>query len=210
VSAALLLGTLFFASAGTLRYWQAWVYLAVTFLPMVFAVRYLIRHDPVLLERRMQMRERREQQGAMQRYAAVLWLALFLIPGLDQRFGWSSVPWQLVVASDALVLAGYALFIRTMMENSFASRIIEVQEGQTVVTSGPYQWVRHPMYLAAAVMVSVSPLALGSFWALLPVAALPRYLVLRIRDEEAMLLSELPGYREYTQQTRYRLIPGLW
>jgi protein-S-isoprenylcysteine O-methyltransferase Ste14 len=177
---------------------------------MVFAVRYLIRHDPVLLERRMQMRERREQQDAMQRYAAVLWLALFLIPGLDQRFGWSSVPWQLVVASDALVLAGYALFIRTMMENSFASRIIEVQEGQTVVTSGPYQWVRHPMYLAAAVMVSVSPLALGSFWALLPVAALPRYLVLRIRDEEAMLLSELPGYREYTQQTRYRLIPGLW
>lgn len=209
-AAALILGAIFFGSAGTLRYWEAWVYLAITLIPMGLAVRHLIRTDPQLLERRLKAREERAAQSALQKVGAVAWLALLLIPGVDQRFDWSSVPAVVVLASDAAVLLGYLLFVRVMQENSYASRVIEVQEGQSVITTGPYAVVRHPMYLAAFVMLCASPLALGSYWALIPAAVTPLILVLRIRDEEAMLRDALPEYAAYAEQTPYRLIPGLW
>jgi len=208
--AALVLGAVFFLSAGTIRYWEAWVYMAVLFLPMTLVVGYLIRNDPDLLVRRLTMREERERQSTIQKFGSVVWLLIFVIPGLDQRFGWSLVSPLLVAVSDVLVLSGYLLFCLVMRENSYASRIIEVQEGQTVISTGPYALVRHPMYLAVLVMLFFSPLALGSFWALIPTVFTPLILVLRIRDEEAMLVAELPGYRAYTQQTRYRLVPGIW
>jgi protein-S-isoprenylcysteine O-methyltransferase Ste14 len=209
-AAGLILGAMFFGSAGTLRYWEAWLYLAITLIPMALAVRYLIRTDPELLERRLKAREERAAQSVLQKVGAVAWLALLLIPGLDQRFDWSSVPAIVVLAGDALVLLGYLLFVRVMQENSYASRVIEVQEGQSVITTGPYAMVRHPMYLAAFVMLCASPLALGSYWALLPAAVTPLILVLRIRDEEAMLLAALPEYRSYVERTPSRLIPGVW
>ncbi|UCG87948.1 MAG: isoprenylcysteine carboxylmethyltransferase family protein, partial [Gemmatimonadota bacterium] len=187
-----------------------WVYLAVLFIPMMLVLRYLVRNDPELLERRLAMREERKKQSVIQLLASLAWLSSFLIPGFDQRFGWSSVPWPLVVGSDVLVLSGYLLFFLVMKENSYASRVIRVQQGQTLIASGPYALVRHPMYLGVLAMLLFSPLALGSYWALLPVALTPLFLVLRIRDEEEMLLQELPGYHEYTQQTRFRLIPGVW
>jgi protein-S-isoprenylcysteine O-methyltransferase Ste14 len=174
------------------------------------AVRHLIRTDPQLLERRLQAREERVAQGVLQKIGAVAWLATFAIPGLDRRFAWSSVPVELVAVGDVLLVLGYLLYIRVIMENRYASRVIEVQEGQTVITTGPYALVRHPMYLAASVMLCVSPLALGSYWALLPAAATPIILVFRIRDEEAMLSAELPGYEAYAARTPYRLIPGVW
>ena len=208
--AVLLLGAIFFLSAGSVGYWQAWVYLAVLFIPMMLVLRYLVRNDPELLERRLVMREERKRQSAVQLLASVVWLSSFLIPGLDQRFGWSSVPWLLVVGSDAVVLSGYLLFFLVMKENSYASRVVRVQEGQTVIASGPYALVRHPMYLGVLTMLLFSPLALGSYCALLPVALTPLFLVLRIRDEEQMLLTELPKYREYMQKTPFRLIPGVW
>jgi protein-S-isoprenylcysteine O-methyltransferase Ste14 len=208
--AVLVLGAIFFLPAGTLRYWQAWVYMAVLFFPMILVLRYLARHDPELLERRLAMREERKKQTAIQLLASVTWLAAFLIPGLDQRFGWSAVPWQLVVVSDVMVLGGYLLFFFVMKENSYAARVIQVQEGQSVITTGPYALVRHPMYLAVLTMFLFSPLALGSYWAIIPVLLMPLFLVLRIQDEEEMLVQELPTYREYTQQTRFRLIPGVW
>jgi protein-S-isoprenylcysteine O-methyltransferase Ste14 len=117
---------------------------------------------------------------------------------------------ELVAVGDVLLVLGYLLYIRVIMENRYASRVIEVQEGQTVITTGPYALVRHPMYLAASVMLCVSPLALGSYWALVPAAATPIVLVLRIRDEEAMLTAELPGYQAYAARTPYRLFPGVW
>ena len=209
-SGALVLGGLFFLSAGTIRYWQAWVYLAILFIPMALVVRYLIRNDPELLARRLAMREERKIQSTIQKLGSVFWLALFLIPGLDHRFGWSSIPWLLVVFSEILVLGGYVLFFLVVRENSYASRVVEVHQGQSVVTTGPYALVRHPMYLAVCTMLLFSPLALGSFWALVPALVTPLVLVLRIRDEEEMLLQELSGYGEYVQQTRYRLIPGIW
>lgn len=210
VGAAVLLGGALFLSAGSLRFWQAWVYLAVLFVPVTLVVRYLLRHDPDLLERRLKTREERGPQRAVQVLGSVLWLAVLVVPGLDQRFGWSSLPWPVVVAGDVGVLAGYLLFFFVIRENSFASRVIEVQQGQRVVTTGPYALVRHPMYLAVVIMLLASPIALDSLWALIPAVVTPMVLVSRIRDEEAMLMEDLPGYREYAAQTRYRLIPGVW
>jgi protein-S-isoprenylcysteine O-methyltransferase Ste14 len=207
---ALVLGAVFFLPAGTLRYWQAWVYIAVIFIPMILALRYLLAHDPALLERRLAAREARAKQSAIQKLGSVFWLALFLIPGFDQRFGWSAVPWPLVVFSDLMVLGGYLLFFRVLLENSYASRTIQVHDGQTVITTGPYAVVRHPMYSAVLTMLVFSPLALGSFWALIPALLAPLVVVARIQDEEEMMLAELPGYRAYTQQTPHRLIPGVW
>ncbi len=207
---ALILGSLFCLSAGSIRYWQAWLYLTVTFIPMALFVRYLIHNDPELLERRLKMREQREKQSALQKVGLVIWISVFLIPGLDQRFGWSSVPYQLVLLSNVIVLVGYLLVIRVMRENSYASRIIEVQEGQTVIGTGPYSLVRHPMYLAVLIMFLFSPLALGSFWAVIPTLFMPVFLVFRILDEEEMLLKELPEYRTYTERTPHRLFPGIW
>ena len=209
-SAVIFLGAVFFLSAGTIHYWQAWLYLGVLLVPMVLVIRYLIRNDPELLARRLTMREERKQQSAIQKLSSVVWLAIFLIPGLDQRLGWSAVPWFLVVLSDLLVMGGYLLFFFVMRETSYASRIIEVQHGQAVITTGPYALVRHPMYLAVLMMLVFSPLALGSFWAMIPTLFTPFVMVLRIRDEEEMLVQELPGYHQYTQQTRRRLIPGIW
>ena len=204
------LGAIFFGTAGTIRYWEAWVFLPVVFVPMALAVAYLIRRDPELLRRRMESREERAQQRAIQMVGGVVWVGVFFIPGLDHRFGWSSVPALLVVAANFLVLGGYLIVLLTLKENSYASRTIKVEEGQTVITTGLYALVRHPMYLGAGLMLLVTPLALGSYWALAPSAFMPLLLALRIKDEEEALMEELPGYREYTRQTEHRLIPGVW
>lgn len=207
---AVVLAALFFLTAGTFRYWEAWGYLAAMFIPMTLAVRHLFRHDPALLERRLRTREERPQQCAVQWVGGVFWLAALVVPGLDHRFGWSSLPWPMVLLGDAAVLGGYLLFVLVVRENSYASRIVQVEQGQRVITTGPYAVVRHPMYLAVSVMALGSPLALGSLWAMIPAAIVPLVLVPRILDEERLLLVELPGYREYTQRVRYRLVPRLW
>jgi protein-S-isoprenylcysteine O-methyltransferase Ste14 len=133
-----------------------------------------------------------------------------LLPGFDRRFGWSDVPVALVIAADVLVFAGYALFFLVLRENSYASRVVEVTEGQKVISSGPYALVRHPMYLGAMTMYVFSPLALGSYVALIPAVLIIPILVARIRNEEQVLAQELPGYTEYMQRTRFRVVPGVW
>jgi protein-S-isoprenylcysteine O-methyltransferase Ste14 len=206
----IVLGGMFFGSAGTLRYWEGWAFLAVLFVPVSLVVAYLLRHDPELLERRLRAREERARQAAITSLAATSWMVGFLIPGFDHRFAWSSVPVPVIVLADLLVLAGYLIFFLTLRENRFASRVIRVEADQAVITSGPYAIVRHPMYVGVSLMLLFAPLALGSWWAMIPTALTPFFLVLRIRDEEQALLQGLPGYREYTQQTIYRLIPGVW
>lgn len=201
---------MFFGTAGTLRYWQAWLYLAVLFIPMTFVLVYLLRRDPGLMERRIRGREPRAGQRAVVSVASVIILPAFVVPGLDQRFGWSEVPPAVVVVADLLVLLGYGLFFLVLRENSYAARTVTVEAGQQVVTTGPYGAVRHPMYVAVVVMLLASPPALGSAWAMLPALLLPLVIVLRIRDEERMLADGLPGYRRYRTQTKYRLIPGIW
>jgi protein-S-isoprenylcysteine O-methyltransferase Ste14 len=205
-----LLGALFFVPAGTLAYWEAWVYLGVLLMPMFLVLLYLLKRDPALLERRMRLRERVAEQKRIINLSYVVFIAAFVVPGLDRRFGWSHAPVGIVVAADVLVLLAYGLFVLVLRENSYASRVIEVAQGQQVISSGPYALVRHPMYLALGVLYVISPLALGSYWAMLPTPLIIAVLVARILNEEQVLARDLPGYAEYRLKTRYRLIPGVW
>jgi protein-S-isoprenylcysteine O-methyltransferase Ste14 len=206
----IVMGLMFFLPAGTFRYWQAWTYIAILFIPMLFVMVDLFKNDPELLERRMRTREKERRQKTIVILSALFFMGAYLLPGFDHRYGWSSVPAFVVVVADILVLAGYGLFVRVLQENRYASRIVEVTEKQTVITTGPYALVRHPLYLALVVMFVLSPLALGSYWAMLWAFLLIFILVARIRNEEKVLLAELPGYREYVRRVRYRLIPGIW
>lgn len=199
-----------FIPAGTLAYWEAWVYLAVLLIPFFFVLGYFLKINPEFLERRMQMRERESAQRRIINLSLLWFILAFILPGLDERFGWSDVPVPVVILADLLVLLGYGLVVLVFRENQYASRTVQVEQGQQVISTGPYALVRHPMYLGAIVMYLASPVALGSYWALLPALAIVPILVARIVNEEQVLARELSGYVEYRQVTRYRLIPGIW
>jgi protein-S-isoprenylcysteine O-methyltransferase Ste14 len=204
------LAAVFFIPAGTLAYWEAWVYLAVLLIPFALVIGYFLRNNPEFLERRMQMRER---ESAQRRIIGLsfFWFALtFILPGLDHRFGWSAVPVPVVIAADLLVLLGYGLIFLVFRENQYAARVVQVEQSQQVITTGPYAFVRHPMYLGTLAMYLASPLALGSYWALIPALLIIPILVARIGNEEKVLERELRGYEEYERQTRYRLMPRIW
>jgi protein-S-isoprenylcysteine O-methyltransferase Ste14 len=204
------MAAIFFIPAGTLAYWEAWVYMAVLLIPMAFVLRYFLRTNPEFLERRMQMRERENTQRRIIALSFLWYLPTFILPGLDQRFGWSDVPVPVVIAADLLVLLGYALIFLVFRENQYAARTVQVEQGQQVITTGPYTIVRHPMYLGTMVMYLASPVALGSTWALIPALLIIPLLVARIVNEEKVLERDLRGYAEYRQATRYRLVPGIW
>ena len=210
LGAILALSALFFLPAGTLAYWEAWVYLAILFIPMLFVLIYLLKNDPGLLARRMKMREREAEQELIIKLAYIPFLLTFVLPGFDKRFGWSNAPVGVVILADILVLLGYGIVFLVFRENRYASRIIEVEPGQTVISSGPYALVRHPMYLGSLLLYILSPLALGSYWAMLPAILIVPIIVARIRNEERVLVRNLTGYQAYMQKTRYRLIPGVW
>ena len=205
-----MLGLLFFLSAGTLAYWEAWVYMAILFIPFTLAAIYLLKNDPALLERRLQMREQQIQQKWIVALFSAYLLLTFALPGFDKRFGWSATPAWVVLVADLIVLLGYGLFFLVLRENSYASRTIGIEQGQKVISSGPYSIVRHPMYLGILLMYGFSPLALGSYWGMVPLVLLPVLLMARIRNEEQVLRKELEGYEAYSRQVKYRLIPGIW
>ncbi len=199
-----------FLPAGTFAYWQAWVWIAVWFIPASWLITHYLKTDPALIERRIRMKEKEKTQRNIMSVAFILFLIAFLIPGFDKRYGWSVVPVPVVLIADFFILIGYLLFVRVLEENRYASRTIEVVKEQHVVTTGPYAIMRHPMYVAALTIYLFSPLALGSYWAL-PVCALYiPILVARILNEEKVLRKELGGYEEYMQKTRFRLIPNVW
>jgi protein-S-isoprenylcysteine O-methyltransferase Ste14 len=204
------LGAILFLPAGTFDYWQGWVYIFVLFVPVVFVVRWLVRHDPALLERRMRTREREAPQRIVILLSFVWFFLVFLIPGFDRRFGWSQMPAWVAIASDMLILIGYLTIFAVFRENSYASRVVEVERQQKVISTGPYSIVRHPMYLGTVLMYVFTPLALGSWWAIIPAPLIIPLLAARIGNEEAVLCRELKGYKDYMQKVRYRLIPGVW
>jgi protein-S-isoprenylcysteine O-methyltransferase Ste14 len=206
----LFIGVLVFLPAGTFQYWQAWAWLASLFLPMIFSLGYLLKIDPALLERRARTKEVRPEQRRIIAASVVYFLITFLLPGFDVRYGWSRVPGWLCLLADGIVLASYLLYIYVLKTNTFASRVVEVEQGQQVITGGPYALVRHPMYLAMILMMTATPLALGSYWAMIPSVGFILLLAARAKNEEELLLAELKGYREYTHKTRYRLFPGIW
>ena len=205
VSAAFL-----FIPAGTFDYWQAWAYLSIFLLTIIPTSIYLYKRDPRLVELRMQTKEKVPEQKLIMKFLKVIFVCVSLVPGFDHRFGWSRVPLWLTVFSLAFVLAGYLLALWVMKINRFASRIIEVQPDQKVISSGPYRFVRHPMYLGSVILFLFSPLALGSYWALPAFAMTIPFYVFRLLNEEKVLLQDLPGYSEYCLQTRFHLIPYVW
>jgi len=204
---------LLFGLAGTLRYWQAWVYLVLLTTLSSLVTWDLMRRDPALLERRMKggpQAERRPAQRIIMVGASIAFLSLLVIPALDHRHHWSSVPLAGVVLGLAMFVGGFLFVGRVYRENTYTSATIEVHAGQRVIDTGPYAIVRHPMYLGALVYMLGTPLALGSYWGLIGFALLLLVIVWRLQDEERMLAKELRGYAEYRARVRYRLIPGVW
>lgn len=210
---AVVMGLLLFIPAGTLSYWQAWVYLGIFFGASALTTAFLIRRDPALLERRMRggpTAEKRPIERIIMVFTSVGFIALLVVPALDYRFQWSNVPQGAVVAGDVLVIVGFYFIFLVYRENTFTSATIEVAPGQTVISTGPYAIVRHPMYASALLYLVGTPLALGSYWGLVPLVAMMPFLIWRLFDEEQLLAETLPGYVDYQNKVRYRLVPGIW
>ncbi len=210
----LLLAWLLFLPAGSWRYWQAWWLLALMAGFWGFFFIYFLKHDPRLLERRLQRHEADPEQKRFQKLFPLILVLAFMVAGLDFRFSWSRsiapIPLAVIVAGQIATVAGYWLVFWVMQTNSFAASTIQVEAAQAVIQRGPYAMVRHPMYLGMAVTALGMPLALGSYVAL-PIFALQiPLLVYRLIHEERRLRRDLPGYTEYCQRTRFRLAPFLW
>lgn len=210
---AVVMGLLLFLSAGTIHYWMAWAYLAVFFGTSVWITIYLMKNDPALLERRLSAgptAEKEKSQKIIQLLTSIGFIALLVVPALNFRFRGSSVPFPLEIAGDALTVLGFYIIFLVYKENSFTSATIQVVADQKVISTGPYAVVRHPMYAGAMFYLIGTPLALGSYWGLLPFVAMMPFLIWRLVDEERFLSKNLPGYVEYRAKVRWRLIPGVF
>lgn len=205
-----LIGLLLFLPAGTVTYWNAWLFCGVLFVPVIIMGIVLFLKAPDLLRKRLQEKEEQKEQKSVVSLSALMFLAGFILAGLDFRYGWSNISDAVVYAAAALFLIGYALFAEVMRENAYLSRIVEVQENQTVIDTGLYRIVRHPMYFATVLMFNAMPLILGSWISFSIFLVYPFLIAKRIRNEEAVLEQGLQGYKEYTLKVKYRLIPFIW
>lgn len=213
VALAIVMGLLLFVPAGTLDYWEAWVYLGVFVGASALLTLDLMKRDPALLERRMTggpAAEKRPTQRLIMLFASAGFIAILVVPALDHRFGWSTMSTAFVVIGDALVAIGFYFILLVYRENTFTAATVDVAADQKVISTGPYALVRHPMYASALLYVLGTPLALRSRWGLVPVAAMLIVLIWRLLDEERLLAQELPGYSDYQQRVRFRLVPFLW
>jgi len=204
---------LLFLPAGTIHYWQGWVYLSIFTGASLLTTLYLLKADPALLARRMSggpTAEKRMTQKIIMAFTSGGFIALLVTPALDRRFGWSDVPLAVVIAGDLLVAIGFYFIFLVYRENTFTSATIELAENQTVISTGPYAIVRHPMYASALLYLLGTSLALGSYYGLLPAGAMIPFLIWRLFDEERFLAANLPGYSEYQQRVRHRLVPFFW
>jgi protein-S-isoprenylcysteine O-methyltransferase Ste14 len=209
----LVMGAIIFAAAGTTTYWQAWLFLACYFAASLVVSFWLARNDTALLERRMHggpFAEGERSQKIIMAITSLGFVALLVVPGLDRRFGWSSMPGFVAILGDLLLLLGWLGILAVFRANSYAAATIQVTSGQTVISTGPYALVRHPMYAAALLMLLGIPIALGSWWGALVLLALIPALGWRLIDEERLLLRDLDGYAEYRRKVRWRLIPYIW
>jgi protein-S-isoprenylcysteine O-methyltransferase Ste14 len=207
------MGALLFIAAGTLNYWQAWVFLAIFGVAGLAIVVYLAQKDPKLLERRLSggpTAEQRTSEKLLMSALSLGFIALLVLPALDHRFGWSSVPSFVSIAADVLFVLGWVIIFFVFKENSFTASTIQIADDQKVVSSGPYALVRHPMYVGSFLYILAMPIVLGSWWGLLVFLLMIPFGLQRIFDEEKLLKGSLPGYTEYTQKVRYRMIPGVW
>jgi protein-S-isoprenylcysteine O-methyltransferase Ste14 len=201
---------LVFLPAGTLDYWQAWVYCIVFGGICCAMLLYMLKKDPQLLQRRFESKEPTRIQAIIVVLIRMVFAAILIAAGLDHRYGWSHVPTAVAIAGQAVMLAGLLVIFEALRENTFASSIVTVEEGQKVISTGLYRWIRHPMYSGAVLMQLGTPIALGSWWVMLSLIPFIAICAWRLLDEEKLLLAALPGYKEYTEKTRYRLIPRIW
>ncbi|HZR38394.1 MAG TPA: isoprenylcysteine carboxylmethyltransferase family protein [Nevskia sp.] len=204
---------LLFIPAGSLRWWQGWLLVVVFTLASSLITVYLALRDPRLLERRLRAGPTAEKEPAQKRIMTVAmsgFVLLLVLPGLDRRYGWSQLPDGLALLGDALVALSFVVFYRVVRVNSSAAATVRVEEGQQVVSTGPYAVVRHPMYAGVLPMVAGMPLALGSWWGMAPGMLVMLALVRRLLHEERFLAQNLPGYAEYCRRVHYRLLPGVW
>jgi len=206
-----LMALAFFLPAGTFHFTEAWIYLIMLGVAFIIVLLLFAREKSGILWNRLSRRREKQEGGKkIQSLFSLFFILALLLPGFDHRMGWSDVPMPVFLAADALVLLGYAFIVLSMSQNRYATAIIEIQEGQKVMDQGLYKIVRHPMYTGGLLFLLFSPIALGSYWGLIPFLLVPALLVKRIKEEEKLLQAELPGYNEYYIKTRYRLLPFIW
>lgn len=206
----LLVGLLLFLPAGTFAYWQAWLFIAILFIPMCIAGIGLMFSSPELLRKRLSAKEQQTEQKWVVALSGLLFIAMFIVAGLNFRYGWLVLPDWTTYAAAGVFLFGYALYAEVMRENVWLSRTVEVQENQQVIDTGLYGIVRHPMYSATLLLFLSMPLVLNSVWSFALMLLYIPIIVKRIRNEETVLERDLTGYKEYKLRVRYRLIPYLW
>ena len=210
IAGLILVMLLLFIPAGTLRYSGGWLFIALLFIPMLIMGFVLIRKDPALLEKRLNAKETQNEQKGVVAVSGIMFLAGFILAGLDRRFGWTSIPGWAVAAGAVIFLVGYLMYAEVMRENSYLSRTVEVQSGQKVIDTGLYGIVRHPMYTATILMFLAMPVILGSLVSLAVFLIYPVVIVRRIGNEEEVLEKGLEGYTEYKKKVKYRLVPFIW
>lgn len=206
----LLVGVLIFLPAGTFAYTYGWLFVGLLFVPMLIAGFVMLYKSPEFLKKRLDAKEKQATQKGVVAFSGLMFIIGFVVAGLDFRFGWSAMPAWVVITASVLFLVAYALYAEVMRENAYLSRTIKVEEGQTVVDTGMYGIIRHPMYAVTILLFLMIPLVLGSWYALIAFAFYPAVIVVRLKDEEDLLTRDLPGYREYKQKVKYRIIPFVW
>lgn len=205
-----MVGVLLFAPAGTFRFWNAWLFLALLFVPMLIIGIYLWIKQPDLLAKRLSSKEKESEQKQVILMSAVVFVAGFIVAAVDFRFGWSQLPIWLVVVASVLLVISYGLYAEVMRENAYLSRTVEVQENQKVIDTGLYGIVRHPMYSATILLYLSIPLVLGSIYSFLLFLMFPFVIAKRISNEETVLEKGLDGYTSYKQRVKYKIIPFIW
>ena len=201
---------LMFLPAGTFAYTNGWLLMGLLFVPMLIAGFVMFFKSPDFLAKRLDVKEKQGKQKGVVAFSGLMFIAGFAVAGLDFRFGWSKMAAVVVIVASVLFLVAYALYAQVMRENAYLSRTIKVEEGQKVVDTGLYGVVRHPMYMATILLFLMIPLVLGSWYALIVFAFYPAIIIVRLKDEEDLLTRELPGYAEYKQKVKYRIIPFVW
>jgi protein-S-isoprenylcysteine O-methyltransferase Ste14 len=210
---AIMLGLSIFLPAQTLNYWQGWLYYFVFMFSCLLITIYFFKKDPALIQRRLKAgptAETQKSQKIIQALSSIFFLGIFIVSGLDYSSGWSYVPGILSIIADIFAAIGFLIIFFVFKENSYTSSIIEVGSEQKVISTGPYGKIRHPMYSGAFLMLLVTPFALGSLTGLIPVIGIILSIILRLLDEEKYLMKNLPGYKEYMEIVRFRLIQGVW
>ena len=206
----ILVGLLIFLPAGTLDYGYGWFLIGLLFGPMLIAGFVMYFKSPDFLAKRLDAKEKQAAQKGVLAMSGLMFIGGFVVAGLDFRFGWSEMPVAVTVVASVLFLAAYALYAEVMRENAYLSRTIRVEEGQKVVDTGLYGIVRHPMYMATVLLFLLIPVILGSWYGLIVFAFYPAIIIVRLKDEEDLLTRELPGYAEYKQKVKYRILPYIW